>query len=148
MTEAEMNSLLQGPPTEDPPKPIEKMSDFERIIKSIKPGKELGQRCTVVGCWGTRGWHSVTEVKAHDGSKRTTVNLCCGKVGKSDFAVIDERISLIETSVEQLAAETRNQFEVLRVLVKAEGRPRLVKWRSAYRLWKLQREVKRYEKGK
>lgn len=136
-----MTDEVKGPET------AHNMSELERLLRSIKPGRAAGRKCTIVGCYGNKGWHSITETKLPDGTKKTTVNICCGEIGKSDYAMIDQRIGTIERAVQGLADKINltmdRQFDITRAVVRHEGRIRPIKWLHAFRGWQTARRMAR-----
>lgn len=91
MLDAESRLANQKPPHPD----LEKLEDY---LRGIRPDP----RCTIRGCHGKRGYSGFTAtIDPKTGEKKITVNLCCGKVGESDYALISRKLSAIEKVLDE-----------------------------------------------
>lgn len=62
----------------------EGVRDLADYLSSIVPDR----KCTIAGCWGKRGYSGYAITTDAEGKRKVVVNLCCGKVGQSEYTRI------------------------------------------------------------
>lgn len=77
--------------------------ELAAFIKSVSPDPAKGRNCTVAGCHGKKGWWGVTCHKKPDGTIHYTVNMCCGRVGGSEFDIMRHYLGQLAVQQQQLA---------------------------------------------
>jgi hypothetical protein len=65
---------------------LEALADY---IRGIRPDP----RCTVSGCYGKRGYNGFAVTIDKEGHRKVTVNLCCGKIGESEYAMLGKKLN-------------------------------------------------------
>lgn len=92
----------QKPPSPD----LEALQDY---VAGIRPDP----RCTVSGCWGKRGYSGFTaDIDPKTGHKTIRVNLCCGKVGESDYALIARKFADVHKQLQEQGKVILTAYDV------------------------------------
>lgn len=68
---------------------LEELSDFLSRIVATNP------RCKAGYCNGTRGWYAINVLVSNSKERVYSVNICCGRIGKTDIQRTEERLVAI-----------------------------------------------------
>jgi hypothetical protein len=82
-------------------KPYNEVEEVALLLAKIAPDPVKARRCTVPYCNGRRGWATIACTQK-DNKPHYTIEVCCGRVGLSDFALINQNVTKLADNIDKL----------------------------------------------